>query len=90
MLKSVQEKQRLATGSRGWLVAYKLLEVAHMLSMPKVEASCQLKHYRTKSTNWPFSYLAVKLRVQIANQLYFEKPDSSHSILTQYKYPLYP
>ena len=34
-------------------------EVAHVPSMPKVEASCQLEHYRTKSIDWPFSYLAA-------------------------------
>ena len=60
----------------------------HVPSMPEVEASCQLEHYRKKSTNWPFSYLAagtrdlVKLRVQAASHLCFEKPDSSYSIFT--------
>ena len=77
----------LMTGSRWWLAACKPPEVAHVPSMPEIEASCQLEHYRTKSTNWPFSYLvartcdSVKPRVQATNQLYFEKPDSSHSIL---------
>ena len=48
----------------------------------------QLEHYRTKSTDWQFSYLAagtydlVKPRVQAASQLCFEKLDSSYSILT--------
>ena len=62
--------------------------VEYVPSMPEVEASCKLEHYRTKSTDWPFSYLAagarnlVKSRVQAASQLCFEKPDSSHSILT--------
>ena len=52
------------------------------------EASCQLEHYKTKSTDWSFSYLAagtrnsIKLRVQAASQLCFDKLDSSHSILT--------
>ena len=41
------------------LVACKPPEVAHMPSMPEVEASCQLEHYRTKSIDWPFSYLAA-------------------------------
>ena len=65
----------------------KLPNVEHVPSMLEVETSCQLEHYRTKSTDWPFSYLAtgtcdlVKLRVQVSSQLYFEKPDSSHSIL---------
>ena len=85
MLKIVQ---RIATRSHGWLAAYKPPEVAHMPSMLEVEMSCQLEHYRTKSTDWLFSYLAagtcdsVKPRVQAANQFGFEKLDSSHSILT--------
>ena len=63
-------------------------EDEHVPSMIEVEASCQLEHNRTKSTDWPFNYLAtgtrdsVKLQVQVASQLYFEKPDFSHSILT--------
>ena len=62
------------TGSRGWLAACKPLEVAHVPSMPEVEASCQLEHYKTKSIDWLFSYLAagthdsVKLRVQATSQ----------------------
>ena len=50
------------TGSRGLLTACKPLEGAHVPNMPKVEASCQLEHYRTKSTNWPFSYLTTGTR----------------------------
>ena len=79
-------------GIRDWISRVargcKLPNVEHKPSMPEVEASCQLEHYRIKSTNWPFSYLAaetcdsVKSRVQAANQLCFEKLDSSHSILT--------
>ena len=67
-----------------------------MPSMPEVEASCQLEHYRKKSTDWSFSYLAVgtcnsvKPRVQVASQLCFVKPDSSHSILTSVQIPLIP
>ena len=67
---------------------YKPPDVEHVPSMLEVEASCQLEHYRTKSTGWPFSYLvagthdSVKPRVQFASQLCFEKPDFSHSILT--------
>ena len=38
---------------------YKLSNVEHVPSMPEVEASCQLEHYRTKSADWPFSYLVV-------------------------------
>ena len=37
-------------------------EVAHMPNMLELEVSCQLKHYRTKSTDWPFSYLEAKTR----------------------------
>ena len=62
--------------------------VEHVPSMPEVEASCQLEHYRTKSTDLPFGYLAaetrdsVKPQVQVASKFCFEKLDSSHSILT--------
>ena len=56
------KKQGLATRPRGWLAACKPLEVAHVPSTLEVEASCQLEHYRTKSTVWPFSYLAVGTR----------------------------
>ena len=48
---SVTSQLGLATGSHGCLVACKPLEVAHVPSMPKVEASCQLKYYKTKSTD---------------------------------------
>ena len=81
------KKQGLVTGFHEWLTTFKPPKVAHVPSMPEVKASCQLEHYRTKSTDWPFSYLAVgtrnsvKPRVQASSQLYFEKPDSSHSIL---------
>ena len=84
MLKSVQEKQGLVAGSRGC----KPLDAAHVPGMPEVKVSRQLEHYRTKQDNWPFSYLAaktrnsVKPRGQVASQSCFEKPDSSHSILT--------
>ena len=87
------KKQRIAIRSHGWLAACKPLEVAHMPSMPEVEISCQLEHYRTKSTDWLFSYLtagtcdSVKPRVQAANQFCFEKLDSSHSILTLINIP---
>ena len=62
--------------------------VEHVSNMPEVEASYQLEHYKTKSKDWLFSYLAaetrnsIKPRVQAASQLCFEKPDCSHSILT--------
>ena len=40
------------TGTYDWISRVtrgcKLPEVAHMLGMPEVEASCQLEHYRTK------------------------------------------
>ena len=70
--------------------------VEHVPSKPEVEASCQLEHYRTKSTDQPSSYLTVgtrdlvKPQVQAASQLCFEKPDSSHSILTPVQIPLIP
>ena len=79
-------------GTRDWITLVacgcKSLDVEHVPSMPKVEASCHLEHYKTKSIDWPFSYLAaetcdsVKPRVQAASQLCFENPDSLHSILT--------
>ena len=31
----------------------------HVPSILEVEALCQLEHYKTKSTDWPFSYLAA-------------------------------
>ena len=53
-------------GTRDWIsqVAHgcKPPNVEHMPSMLEVEASCQLEHYRTKSTDWPFSYLAAGTR----------------------------
>ena len=42
MLKSVQEKQGLVTGSRGWLTATSREIDAHVPSMPEAEASRQL------------------------------------------------
>ena len=36
--------------------------VAHVWSMQKVEGLGQLNHYRTKSTVWPFCYLATGTR----------------------------
>ena len=64
------KKQGLAAGSREWLAACKLPEAAHVPSMPEVEVSCQLEHYKTESIDWPFNYLtagicdSIKLRVQ--------------------------
>ena len=66
------------------------LRLASRQKLHTCQACQKLKRHAswTKSTDWPFGYLAarthdlVKLRVQAANQLYFEKPDSSHSILT--------
>ena len=79
-------------GTRDWISrvarSCKPPNVEHMLSMLEVQAPCQLEHYRTKSTDWSFSYLtagthdSVKPRVHAARKLCFEKPDSSHSILT--------
>ena len=44
-------------GTRNWIsrVAHdcKPPNVEHVQSMPEVEESCQLEHYRTKSTDWP-------------------------------------
>ena len=51
--------QELATGSRGWLAACKPPEVAHVPSKIEIEASCQLEHYKIKSTDWPFNYLVA-------------------------------
>ena len=73
------KKQGLITGSRRWLATCKPPEVAHVPSMPKVETSCQLEHYRTKSIDWPFIYLAawthgsVKSWGQATSQFCFEK-----------------
>ena len=36
--------------------------VEHVPSIPEFEASCQLEHYKTESTDWPFSYLAIGTR----------------------------
>ena len=90
----LSKRQELATGSREWLTACKPPEVAHVPNMPEVEVSCQLEHYKTKSTNWPVSYLvvgtrgSVKSRGQVISQLCFEKTDSSHSTLTLVYIPL--
>ena len=81
MLKIVQRSRDLRLDLAGGLrlAACNPPEVAHMPSMPKVEASCQLEYYRTKSKDWPFSYLvartrgSIKSRGQAASQLYFEK-----------------
>ena len=80
------------TGTRDWISwvahGYKPLNVEHVPNMLEVEVSCQLEHYRTKSTDWLFSYLmvgthdSVMLRVQATSYLCFVKPDSSRSILT--------
>ena len=79
-------------GTRDWIlrVAHgcKLPDVEHVPSMLEFEASYQLEHCKTKSTDWPFSCLAVGTRdlvkplVQAASQLCFEKLDFSHFILT--------
>ena len=37
-------------------------EVAHVSSMPEVEVSYQLEHYRTKSKDWSFNYLMAGTR----------------------------
>ena len=92
MLKIVQRSRDLQLD----LTACKPPEVAHVPSMLEVEVSCQLEHYKTKSTDWPFSYLtagtrgSVKLQGQAASQLCFKKPDSSHSFLTLVYIPLIP
>ena len=48
--------------NRGWLAASKPPEVAHVPSMPEVEASYQLEDYKIKSIDWPFSYLTAGTR----------------------------
>ena len=88
-LESVKKCSRLCkeAGTRDWISRVargcKPPNVEHVPSMLEIKASCQLEHYRTKSTDWPFNYLVVgtrnlvKPRVQAASELYFEKPDSS-------------
>ena len=81
-------EEMLKIVQRSWNSRLDLEDVEHVPSMPEVEVSCQLKHYKIKSTDWPFNYLAtgtrdsVKPRVQAASQLCFEKLESSYSILT--------
>ena len=87
MLKFVQSSMNSQLDLAGSLRLVSCQKLHTCQACGEAEASCQLEHYRTKSTDWPFSYLAtgtcdlVKLRVQVSSQLYFEKPDSSHSIL---------
>ena len=65
MLKIVQKCSRLCedAGTCNWISQLargcRVPDVEHVPSMPEVEASCQLEHYRTKSIDWLFSYLAV-------------------------------
>ena len=96
MLKNVQEKQGLATGSRGWLVATSRQKL-HMC-----QACQKLKRHASWSTvgqNRTTSR-SVTLRLELATQLSCEaKPRASPDLknLTlhipfspQYKYPFYP
>ena len=63
LLKIVQRNKKsrldLAAGSREWLAATSRQNDAHVLSMPEVEASRQLLHYRTKVLGWPSHLLAA-------------------------------
>ena len=87
-------------GTRDWIlrVAHgcKLPDVEHVPSMPEVEASCQLEHYRTKSSNWSFSYLALELTTQSSRKSklpassILKNPTLRIPFSLQYKYPLYP
>ena len=87
-------------GTRNWVSrvahGFKPPNIEHVPSMPEVEASCQLKHYRTKSTDWPFNYLAagtrdsIKPRVQATSELCFKNLTLHIPFSLQYKYPLYP
>ena len=87
MLKSVQEKQRLVTGSRGWLAA------ASRQKMHTCQAWQKLKCHVSWSTtrqNRTTGRSVISWHSQAASQPCFEKPDSSHPFSPQYKYPLYP
>ena len=87
-------------GTRDWIlqVAHgcKLPDVEHVPSMSEVEALCQLEHYRTKSSNWSFSYLALELTTQSSRKSklpassIFKNPTLRIPFSLQYKYPLYP
>ena len=65
---SVKKFSRLCNESRthNWIsrvaCTCKPPNVEHVPSMPEVEASYQLEHYRAKSTDWPFSYLVAGTR----------------------------
>ena len=83
-------------GTRDWISrvarGYKSPNVEHVPSMPEVEASCQLEHYMTKSTDWPFSYLAAGTRDSVKPLARFVLKNLNFRIpfSLQYKYPLYP
>ena len=83
-------------GTRDWISrvarGYKSPNVEHVPSMPEVEASCQLEHYMTKSTDWPFSYLAAGTRDSVKPLARFVLKNLTFHIpfSLQYKYPLYP
>ena len=97
-MESVKKYSRLCkeVGTHDWISRVargcKLSNVEHMPSMPEVEVSCQLEHYKTKSIDWSFSYLAAGILDSV-------KPLASSilknltlriSFSLQYKYPLYP
>ena len=90
------KKQGLAAESRRWLTAASRQNDAHVLSMPKAEASRQLLHYRTKFTSWPGHLLAAwtrdstQLRGQVARTPCLEKTNFSHSFSPYYIYTLIP
>ena len=58
MLKIVQRSRDLRLDLAGGS-QLQATDVEHVPSMPKVEALCQLEHYRKKSIDWSFSYLAA-------------------------------
>ena len=93
--RNAQEYAR-KTGTRNWILgvtcSYKPPEAAHVLGMPKVEASRQLEHYRTKKDNWLFSYLAAGTRDSVkpwANPI-LKSLTLNIPFSPQYKYPFYP
>ena len=95
---SVKKFLRLCNESRthNWIsrvaCTCKPPNVEHVPSMPEVEASYQLEHYRAKSTDWPFSYLVAGTRdlVKLPASIVLKNLTLCISFLLQYKYPLYP
>ena len=79
-------------GTRGWLVAPSRQNDAHVPSMPEVEASCQLLHYRTKVSGWPgrllvaWTHDSTQPLGQVARTPCLAKYDFSHSFSLYYIY----